>query len=46
LAPFALGALADATDFHLALLLVPAMLVVALILLIAKPVTSPPVPVR
>ncbi len=46
LAPFALGALADATDFHLALLLVPAMLIVALVLLIAKPVTSPPAPAR
>lgn len=39
-APFALGALADATNFHLALLLVPAMLIVALIVLIAKPVVS------
>jgi MFS family permease len=50
LAPFALGAHADATDFHLALLLVPTMLIVALVVLVAKPVdqplTSQPEPAR
>lgn len=40
-APFALGALADATSFHIALLMVPTMLLVALVVMIAKPVASP-----
>lgn len=40
-APFALGALADATSFHIALLLVPTMLVLSLVVMIAKPVASP-----
>ena len=37
-APFALGVLADTIGFHLAFLLVPAVLVAALVLVLARPV--------
>lgn len=36
-APFALGALSDVVGFHLAFLLVPALLVAALLILLARP---------
>jgi predicted MFS family arabinose efflux permease len=41
LAPFALGALADATSVHLSFLLLPLFLVLALIILILRPVRAP-----
>ena len=40
IAPFALGFLSDAIGFHLAFLLVPAFLVTALALMIARPVSE------
>jgi hypothetical protein len=41
-APFALGVLSDVIGFHLAFLLVPALLVGALVILLARPeVTAP-----
>jgi fucose permease len=41
IAPITLGALADAIGFHLAFLLVPALLVLALLLLVLRPVPDP-----
>lgn len=46
-APFALGALSDVVGFHLAFLLVPALLVIALVILLVRPlhpVSSSPSP--
>lgn len=43
-APFALGALSDALGFHQAFLLVPAMLAVALVILLLKPDHSASLP--
>ncbi len=37
-APFALGVLSDTVGFHLAFLLVPALLIVGLVILVARPV--------
>ena len=42
LAPFALGALSDLFGFHTAFLLVPAMLITALVILLAKPDVATP----
>jgi fucose permease len=41
-APFGLGALSDAIGFHEAFLLVPAFLVLALVILIVRPVPDEP----
>jgi fucose permease len=46
IAPFGLGALSDAIGFHEAFLLVPAFLVLALVILVVRPVPDEPGAVR